>query len=128
MILVKQLIVRPSYHKFVTCLSDPTVVAAIIDGQGLYTGTYICTITPQIQNMIANYTDPFISINFDDSSPATNAGAIGFVGFYAVYSAFVYGQSTSHNSIGDSILAIFKDQDNTTFLEILVGHLLSLLK
>ncbi|KAJ7343768.1 hypothetical protein DFH08DRAFT_1081213 [Mycena albidolilacea] len=109
------------------CASDDdfgqTTYTAIIDGQGLYTGTYICTITPQIQNMIANYTNPFISTNFDDSSPAKNAGAIGFVGFYAVYSAFVYGQSTSHNSIGDSILAIFKDQDNTTFLEILEAYI-----
>lgn len=91
-------------------------------------GTYICTITPQIQNMIANYTDPFISTNFDDSSPTTDAGSIGFAGFYAVYTAFLYGQSDARNSIGDSLLAIFKDQENATFLEILVGYLLSLLK
>ncbi|KAJ7193550.1 hypothetical protein GGX14DRAFT_588523 [Mycena pura] len=88
---------------------EPTYTA-IIDGQNAYSGTFVCSVTPQIQNTITNYTDSIISSHFDESSTPVPAKDIGWAALYAVSAAVNYGQSELRNSIGDSIQAIFADE------------------
>ncbi|KAJ7925784.1 hypothetical protein B0H13DRAFT_1862869 [Mycena leptocephala] len=65
-----------------------TSYTVIIDGQGIYQGTYTCTIAPQIQYMISNYTDSIIYSDFDNFSTPIDAGPITLAAVETVQAAF----------------------------------------
>ncbi|KAJ7837309.1 hypothetical protein B0H13DRAFT_1912560 [Mycena leptocephala] len=105
-----------------------TSYTVIIDGQGIYQGTYTCTIAPQIQYMISNYTDSIIYSDFDNFSTPIDAGPITLAAVETVQAGFTYGQNGLGNSIGDSIKAILTNQvheQETTglFLEFLEAYI-----
>lgn len=104
-------IVRLLFLDCDVCRLESSCTAVIIDGQNFYDGTYTCTITPKIQNMIANYTEQFIDTTLNDSAPnPVDAQAIGWAGVFALQEAFGYGQTTLRNSVGDALLATFDDE------------------
>ncbi|KAF7316530.1 hypothetical protein MIND_00172300 [Mycena indigotica] len=86
----------------------------IVFGQGIYSNiSHVCSVTPQIQNMVANYTGKDLSLVSADFAPGSipiNPGPIAFAATRAMKSGFTYAQSTLLNSIGDSLLSIFLDQ------------------
>ncbi|KAJ7606534.1 hypothetical protein B0H17DRAFT_1154034, partial [Mycena rosella] len=95
--------------------------AVIIEGQGAsyaYMQTVVCTISPQIQNMISNYSTGFITSKR----------------VFAVLEAFTYGQNMDRNTVGDSISAIFTDQPDPRlespliFLELLEAYITGIIE
>ncbi|KAJ7193259.1 hypothetical protein GGX14DRAFT_593064 [Mycena pura] len=100
-----------------------TSYVAILDGQGAYNGTWVCTIAPQIRDIIVNYSG-FVYTAVDVASPIVDAGPLGFAGFYALQAAIGFGQSEFRNSIGDTMKAL-ADQSvsDADFLQLLDAYM-----
>ncbi|KAJ7064681.1 hypothetical protein C8F01DRAFT_1229220 [Mycena amicta] len=96
---------------------------ALIDGQGTYESTYVCTIQPQIQNMVVDYSDVYVTSNFDNTSDPVPAGPVGFAGFYTVQSGVTYGQSGVRNTVGDAMVALFANQVNPDIRPLLEAYI-----
>ncbi|KAJ6583077.1 hypothetical protein DFH09DRAFT_1275438 [Mycena vulgaris] len=88
------------------------VYTVIIDGQGLYSGTLVCTVWPMIQTIVVMYsgrtayTDLYTPV---DLSMTPAPAAIAYAVLYSFSQAVAYSQTATHNVVGDSIATILAD-------------------
>ncbi|KAF7318789.1 hypothetical protein HMN09_00214100 [Mycena chlorophos] len=108
------------------------LLKVIIDGEGLYNLTFVCTIAPFIDNTAALYTEDqnqVIASQDSDRPLQADPGPFTAAIFSGIKSAFAYGQGVSRNEIGDSLLAIFQEPPSEvgdippTFTELLEAYL-----
>ncbi|KAJ6536025.1 hypothetical protein DFH09DRAFT_1179356 [Mycena vulgaris] len=96
-----------------TADSGDIVYTVIIDGQGLYDGTVVCSVIPKILTLNVAYSDQYIYTDLStpiylsiDPAPASMA----YAALYGFDQAVSYGQSATQNIVGDSIATIFADE------------------
>ncbi|KAJ7115369.1 hypothetical protein C8R44DRAFT_880669 [Mycena epipterygia] len=91
------------------------VYTVIFDGQGLYDGTVVCEVVPTIIDINVAYSGQWVYsyLGAGDIDPPTSPSptAAGYAGIYGLEQALAYGQSATHNFVGDSINTILADQD-----------------
>lgn len=89
----------------------------IFDGRGLYDGTLVCQVVPTIIEIIVSYSGQwvFTYLNTEDIDPPTSPAptAVAYAALYGLDQALSYGQSATHNFVGDSINTALADYQDT---------------
>lgn len=87
----------------------------IFDGQGLYNGTVVCEVVPTIIDITVTYSGqwiyPYLGAGDIDPPTSPSPTVAAYAGIYGLKQALAYGQSATHNFVGDSINTILADQD-----------------
>ncbi|KAF7367629.1 hypothetical protein MSAN_00826500 [Mycena sanguinolenta] len=85
----------------------------IIDSQGPKyqdMGTMVCSVAPQIQNMISYYTGRFVYSETDSTYAPMNAPMNATAFYWGLVEGIMYGQGPTRNAIGDVMESMYTDQ------------------
>ncbi|KAF7344938.1 hypothetical protein MVEN_01656400 [Mycena venus] len=89
----------------------------ILKGGGLYSfiNTTVCTFTPEITTVWADYTYSYYSDNIAVQPPSSSipnvGGPAGISAITTIYNMLVFAQGTNANAVGDQLTSILQDED-----------------
>ncbi|KAJ7071656.1 hypothetical protein C8F01DRAFT_1363323 [Mycena amicta] len=89
---------------------QPTFTA-IVDAQGRYPGDFICTMSADVVDMVANYSSSTaLTAQLQQGTSFVNVGPMGYAAFNATKNTFGYAQGSNGNIVGDTLLSVTTDQ------------------